>query len=139
MLLPRVLILIIFLLVSVHLKAQDTEIGFLKDQIHRSLHSPEESLPMQTATPGNRLILNPVSLSFVFYRKVISEQISADCAFDLSCSRFSIKAIKNVGLFKGVLLTADRLTRCHTFISADTAPILFNNKTGRVIDEPDMY
>jgi putative component of membrane protein insertase Oxa1/YidC/SpoIIIJ protein YidD len=139
MLLPRVLILIIFLLVSVHLKAQDTEIGFLKGQIQKSLHYQEESLPVQVAAPDNRLNLNPVSLSFLFYRKVISEQISADCAFDLSCSRFSIKAIKNIGLFKGVLLTADRLTRCHTFISTETTPILFNNKTGRVIDEPDMY
>ena len=73
------------------------------------------------------------------YRRYLSPQFSADCAFDLSCSRFSSKAIQRKGFFIGVLLTADRLSRCHTFVAQETVPIFFNNKTGKVIDEPDMY
>jgi putative component of membrane protein insertase Oxa1/YidC/SpoIIIJ protein YidD len=81
----------------------------------------------------------PIRMLFGFYRTTISEQISADCAFDLSCSRFSAAAIDRFGLVKGLLLTGDRLTRCHLFVGQETVPMLFNNRTGKVVDEPSMY
>ena len=81
----------------------------------------------------------PAGIMLKFYSRVMSQQLSADCAFDLTCSRFSYRAIGRYGIVKGVLLTADRLTRCHKFISHETVPILFNNNTAKVIDEPEMY
>lgn len=87
---------------------------------------------------GNPLIF-PVKMLFSFYRNAVSEQLSADCAFDLSCSRFSAKALSEHGLLKGAILTVDRLTRCHPFVAHETLPVFFNNKTGKVIDEPSMY
>ncbi len=78
-------------------------------------------------------------LPFGFLSNAISEQISADCAFDLSCSTFSAAAIDRFGFVKGAQLTGDRLTRCHLFVGQETVPMLFNNRTGKVIDEPSMY
>lgn len=81
----------------------------------------------------------PLRILFGFYRNAVSEQISADCAFDLTCSRFSIEAIRHYGIVKGILLTPDRLTRCDAFVWLETVPIYFNNRTAKVIDEPAMY
>ena len=46
------------------------------------------------------------------YQKVISPQISAECLYELSCSRFSRAAIQEFGIFKGIALSADRNSRC---------------------------
>lgn len=94
--------------------------GFHKETAHKKLFFPGRVL-------------------FGFYRAVLSEQIAADCAFDLTCSRFSISAIRHFGILKGGFLTADRLTRCHIFVAQETVPIHFNNYTGKVIDVPGMY
>jgi putative component of membrane protein insertase Oxa1/YidC/SpoIIIJ protein YidD len=85
---------------------------------------------------------NPVSLSLggllFFYQSFLSPQLSAGCAFDISCSNFSKNSIKQFGILKGVALSADRLTRCNRISSADYHPVL-KNKEGKMIDHPDMY
>ena len=51
-----------------------------------------------------------------FYQNFISTQHDNHrmCTFIPSCSRFSVEAIKYYGVFKGILLTSDRLQRCKT-------------------------
>ena len=75
---------------------------------------------------------NPFSLAFggllFIYQKGISPQISVDCPYELSCSNFSKRCIQHYGIFKGLALTADRLTRCTQFTLIDLKPIQFNNK-----------
>ena len=82
------------------------------------------------------------AISFVtlfFYQKIISEQISAGCEFDLSCSNFGICSIKEFDIIKAICLTADRLTRCNGQAQSETENYLINHTTGKVIDEPSMY
>lgn len=85
---------------------------------------------------------NPVSLIFggtlLFYQKIISPQVSAGYAFEISCSNFSKQCIKRYGILKGVALSTDRLTRCNKISSADYHPVLIN-KDFKVIDNPEMY
>jgi len=85
---------------------------------------------------------NPVSLLFggglYFYQKVISSQIQAGCAFDVSCSNFSKQSIKQFNLVKGIALSADRLTRCTRISAIDFHPVMINND-GKCIDHPDYY
>ena len=52
-----------------------------------------------------------------FYRYFISSQHDKErtCVFTPSCSQFSLDAIKNYGLFYGILMTSDRLQRCNNF------------------------
>ncbi|MFN8346485.1 MAG: membrane protein insertion efficiency factor YidD [Spirosomataceae bacterium] len=73
------------------------------------------------------------------YQKVISPQISADCLYELSCSRFSRGAIQEFGIFKGIALTADRISRCNRVAATSIELMRINPQTGRVIDVPAMY
>lgn len=47
------------------------------------------------------------------YQKFISSQDGPTCAFTPSCSRFGMACIQEYGVFRGVLLAADRLIRCN--------------------------
>lgn len=76
--------------------------------------------------------------SLTFYQKIISPQISADCIFELSCSRFSREAIREFGLPKGVALTADRMARCTRLGALSINPVRVG-ASGKVIDLPLMY
>lgn len=73
------------------------------------------------------------------YQKVISPQISADCLYELSCSRFSRAAIQEFGIVKGIALTADRLSRCNRVAATSIELLRINPQTGRVVDVPAMY
>jgi putative component of membrane protein insertase Oxa1/YidC/SpoIIIJ protein YidD len=73
------------------------------------------------------------------YQKVISPQISADCLYEQSCSRFSRAAIQEFGIFKGIALSADRISRCNRVAATSIEFIRINPQSGRVIDTPAMY
>ena len=47
-----------------------------------------------------------------FYQSVLSEQIQANCNYEISCSNYTKKCIEKFGLVKGVLLGFDQLTNC---------------------------
>jgi len=74
-----------------------------------------------------------------FYQTVFSPQISAGCEFDRSCSNFSLTAIQEFGIIKGVSLSADRLMRCNGQAQVETEGHLINHSNGKTIDEPSMY
>jgi len=86
---------------------------------------------------------NPIKLLLFVplfaYQKVVSEQISASCSFEPSCSAFSILAIKKLGFIKGLFLTADRLTRCDGQAQSESEFYLYDARKSKVIDDPDMY
>jgi len=69
------------------------------------------------------------------YQKHISVLISADCLYTLSCSRYSREAINKYGMIKGVLLTADRLTRC-SFAAGKDIPNSKFDDNGLAEDNP---
>ncbi len=85
---------------------------------------------------------NPISLFFggslFVYQKIISPQIQAGCAYDISCSNFAKQSIKKFGLLKGMSLSADRLTRCTRLSAADFHPVMIN-KDGKCVDHPEFY
>ena len=47
------------------------------------------------------------------YQKFISSQDSPACNFQPTCSRFGMACIREYGVARGILLTADRLLRCN--------------------------
>ena len=73
-----------------------------------------------------------------FYQNFISSQHDNHkiCTFVPSCSRFSIEAIKYYGLFKGVLLTSDRLQRCNNF---GKSSYITDIQTGKRVDSVRKY
>lgn len=102
-----------------------------------------DALREQTRSVHLRKSYNPLKsflyLSLFFYQQIVSEQVSAECEFERSCSNYSIEAIKEFGLIKGVCLTADRLTRCNGQAQSETQSYLINHSKGKAIDEPSMY
>ena len=49
------------------------------------------------------------------------------------------QAIQEFGIFKGIALTADRLSRCNRVAATSIELLRINLQTGRVVDLPIMY
>jgi uncharacterized protein len=85
---------------------------------------------------------NPLAMPMVgamwFYQKVVSAQLSAGCLYHPSCSNFSRECIEMYGWFKGIALSADRLSRCSRLSAAEILPTA-EKKDGRVLDLPSSY
>ncbi len=111
------------------LSTMGQQIDFLTDL--RTIH---DSLSIKPADPYKRPYIyknehsvwkkiNPVNLLFgssmYVYQNLVSKHISADCLYNPSCSEFGKEAFRNYGLFKGMLLTADRLNRCNRIAATD--------------------
>jgi putative component of membrane protein insertase Oxa1/YidC/SpoIIIJ protein YidD len=90
-----------------------------------------------------KLSYNPIKLilfvPLYLYQKLVSEQVSAVCEFEPSCSNFGIQSIAKLGFIKGLFLTADRLTRCNGEAQPESKYYLIDHYSGKVIDEPGMY
>jgi putative membrane protein insertion efficiency factor len=86
---------------------------------------------------------NPVSMALggllYIYQNSISQQLSASCLFQPTCSDFSKHAIRDYGIFKGVFLSADRITRCNKIAGSDIHPLTINQKTKRSEDPISLY
>ncbi|NBP70059.1 MAG: membrane protein insertion efficiency factor YidD [Cytophagia bacterium] len=85
---------------------------------------------------------NPLSLLYGatlgFYQTQISPQWGANCAFELTCSRFSGAMVKEYGLAKGFFLTLDRMGRCNKLSMYETLPLRITPQ-GKIIDEVAFY
>ena len=87
---------------------------------------------------------NPISLFFggmlFLYQKTISVQIGAACPYEINCSQFSKQCIQKYGIWKGIPLTADRLTRCTKLAGIDMVEgVDYNSRTHKIYDKPSDY
>ena len=86
---------------------------------------------------------NPVSLlyggSLYVYQNFITQHFSASCLYNPSCSEFSKLAVKEFGIFKGGLLTFDRLNRCNRIAATDLDVGTIDLKTHRFNDSVIKY
>lgn len=65
----------------------------------------------KVSTKLNPLTYLAAGLMFT-YQNVISEQISANCSYEISCSEYTKKSIEYHGLIKGTLIGLHQLTNC---------------------------
>lgn len=73
------------------------------------------------------------------YQNLVSPQLQADCAYELSCSNFSKQAIQYYGIIKGLALSADRLTRCNTMATQENPSHKYNLATENHEDRVEFY
>lgn len=73
------------------------------------------------------------------YKKVVSEQLSASCEFYPSCSVFCKESIILYGPIKGILLGADRLTRCHGAAHSENESYLKTKNDNKIENPPSFY
>jgi putative component of membrane protein insertase Oxa1/YidC/SpoIIIJ protein YidD len=85
---------------------------------------------------------NPLSViiggGLYLYQNQISPVIQMGCLYEPSCSEFSKQAIANFGIFRGALMTIDRLTRCTRASSIDLHPLFLLNN-GKYFDSAELY
>jgi hypothetical protein len=64
-----------------------------------------------------KVLLMILSLPFIalikVYQWVISPVLGPKCRFTPSCSNYALEAFRKYGLFKGMLLSVRRISRCH--------------------------
>lgn len=53
------------------------------------------------------------------YQNVLSEQISANCCYEISCSEFTKKSIEKHGLILGTFIGLHQLSNCSPSVQAD--------------------
>lgn len=71
----------------------------------------------------SRLLKRSVILLIRFYQLVISPYLRANCRFYPTCSAYAIQAIEKYGVFKGGLMAAKRILRCHPFNKGGYDPV----------------
>jgi uncharacterized protein len=86
---------------------------------------------------------NPAALvlkgGLLVYQKMLSQQLSRQCPYEITCSNFSKLAIAEFGMFKGVFISADRIMRCNRIGLLDVHPLSINPATGAIVDPPNLY
>ena len=65
------------------------------------------------------------------YQVLISSQDQPSCAFQPSCSHYSLAAVQRYGLIRGLVLSADRLLRCN---GCATSYYPIDPRSGKAID-----
>ena len=77
------------------------------------------------------IVLAPIRL----YQRVISPALPRRCKYEPTCSAYAVQAIRELGVFRGIILAAWRLARCNPFSDGGYDPVaarpLFRGKTKR--------
>ncbi len=98
---------------------------------------------LQSGTDRSIKKYNPFGLALAgmmfVYQRFVSPQIPAECLYHTSCSNFSILLIREYGLIKGSIATADRLMRCNRVAVLDINPMQIDEHSGRALEGTDIY
>jgi len=57
------------------------------------------------------------------YQKLLSPWLPAACRYTPTCSQYAKEALLRYGLFRGLVLAAKRLARCHPFHAGGYDPV----------------
>lgn len=76
----------------------------------------------------NCRIRQAVCLPIKLYQYLISPLIKPCCRFYPSCSQYTIGAIQQYGIAKGIWMASKRLLRCHPWSQGGYDPVLPNNE-----------
>jgi len=73
--------------------------------------------------------MNQVAKTFVLqllrvYKRAISPLFAPACRYVPTCSEYAMEAVERYGAFRGSLLAAYRLLRCHPFSKSGYDPVV---------------
>jgi uncharacterized protein len=57
------------------------------------------------------------------YKRFVSPMLPPSCRFTPSCSQYTLEAIEKYGFFRGGIMGAKRLLRCHPFSKGGFDPV----------------
>jgi putative membrane protein insertion efficiency factor len=120
-----------------------SDIEQVKQHLTQQLPAPSKRAWIYKNEPSVIKRYNPLGLflggALYVYQNIFSKHISADCLFTPSCSEFGKQALKAEGLFRGMLLTIDRVNRCNRISGQDLKAYTPDSKTGRYPDPVSRY
>lgn len=82
---------------------------------------------------------NIIKGAMLLYQNVLSPQLSKPCPYEITCSNFSKQCIQQFGIFKGLFLSADRITRCNRISIQDVNLQNIDPYNGAIKDAPSKY
>ncbi len=97
---------------SISLYAQDSDLVFMLKSNDSLQSLQKKTVRIESANYASE-IRAFFSALISFYQSYISTQDEDSCSFTKSCSSFSREAVGKYGSLAGLLMTADRLLRCH--------------------------
>lgn len=145
----NILIILLFLLIpfgSISAQADKEDIDLIKIASTDTLidqHNHEHPEFLLSDHPSAFVRYNPLTLvlgSLMWtYQKIISPQFSSTCLYSPSCSAYSIDLISDYGIFLGIILTAERLTRCNRLALMDYKAWEVDSQRGKIIESTSYY
>jgi len=96
---------------TLHISLAQSAVGECQSDLqarHRKLLNLRDA---NWKTKFNPLTYLAVGLMYT-YQNVVSEQISAECNYEISCSEMTKKSIEAYGIVKGTLIGLHQLTNC---------------------------
>ena len=71
----------------------------------------------------NKYISFPLILMIRLYQLFISPLLGQNCRYLPTCSEYSVKSLKEHGLFRGSILSIKRISKCHPWGSRGFDPV----------------
>ena len=71
----------------------------------------------------NKYISFPLILMIRLYQLFISPLLGQNCRYLPTCSEYSVKSLKEHGLFRGSILSIKRISKCHPWASHGFDPV----------------
>lgn len=122
------------LFVSSVFSGEATDLTFIRKVNPVTILKPQEVIRFNSSETSE-LKLAATGL-IRLYQKFISSQDSPACNFHPTCSHFGMACIREYGVVRGILLTADRLIRCN---GSQSQRYHKDSVTGKYIDPVSDY
>ena len=113
------IIILFFMLNIIYLSYSQSELnGKIITSTFHIYHSPIIKKRKVLSLKGKSFLfkINPLTYlaagSLYVYQNVFSEQISANCTYQISCSEYTKKCIEKYGLVKGSVIGLHQLSNC---------------------------
>lgn len=82
----------------------------------------------QTVTAVSFIIKKALISLLIAYRYFLSPWLGNRCRFYPSCSSYSLQALEEYGVIKGIYVTGRRLLRCHPWNPGGYDPVISQNE-----------
>lgn len=141
---------LLFILLTASLSGQSFQEDLLlvfeqvQDDSHEQ-HEDHRHLPVFLLSDHSSVVvrLNPFTLAFGgllwAYQAMISPQLSATCIYSPSCSAYSKNLLQEYGILRGLIFTADRISRCNRLALNDYPPWEIDFHIHKVREQIDYY
>ena len=98
--LTKIILLLFISAAAFHVKAQRTDAEILLSQ-NEAPNEEAHDHDLHKPSVAAQIIKAPFNGALLFYQKLISPVLGANCGYHVSCSRFSQRALKKRAFFEG--------------------------------------